>query len=109
MPRFEASSAACLKRVMSTRSPHFVLSPVDVEAVMKETGLSRAQVMVWTDNFRCRYKSKSVEQVLEYLKRNEEVTILSVYLGKTHTDLIFDRKLKDLCTKLHVFLYLVST
>lgn len=50
---------------------------------MKETGLNNAQIQVWADHFRCRYKSKPIEKTLEYLKRNEEVTLLSLFLGKS--------------------------
>jgi hypothetical protein len=58
MPRFPESSAACLKRVMLSRSPGFMFYPMDVEAIMLETGLNKAQVQVWADHFRMRYETE---------------------------------------------------
>lgn len=56
MPRFPEESVACLKRTMLARAAQeFFLTPADVEAVMKETGLNQAQVQVWVDNFRARH------------------------------------------------------
>ena len=58
MPRFPEESVACLKRVMLARSPDYLFTPEDVEVVIKETGLIKAQVLVWADHFRMRYETE---------------------------------------------------
>ena len=79
MPRFPEESTACLKRVMLARSPDYLFTADDVEVVMKETGLIKAQILVWTDNFRFRFGSKSVDETLDFLRSTEKVT--SQFLG----------------------------
>jgi len=73
MPRFPEESVACLKRVMLARSPDYLFTADDVEAVIKETGLIKAQVLVWAENFRLRYGSKSVDETLDFLRSVEKV------------------------------------
>lgn len=73
MPRFTEEAATCLKRKMLARSPEFMLSPEDVQDACHETGLARAQVMVWAEHFRYRYTSKPVDEILAYLRCEKEV------------------------------------
>ena len=40
--------------------------PMDVEAIMLETGLNKAQVQVWAENFRMRYETE--KDRIEFLK-----------------------------------------
>eukprot|EP00291_Cryptomonas_curvata_P009507 CAMPEP_0172201560 /NCGR_PEP_ID=MMETSP1050-20130122/30080_1 /TAXON_ID=233186 /ORGANISM="Cryptomonas curvata, Strain CCAP979/52" /LENGTH=233 /DNA_ID=CAMNT_0012879245 /DNA_START=34 /DNA_END=732 /DNA_ORIENTATION=- len=65
MPRFPESSVMCLKRVMLIRAPEFMFTPIDVEVIMLETGLNKAQVQVWADHFRMRYETE--KDRLEFL------------------------------------------
>ena len=69
MPRFPESSVACLKRVMLSRAPGFMFYPMDVEAIMLETGLNKAQVQVWAENFRMRYETE--KDRIEFLKADD--------------------------------------
>ena len=73
MPRFPEESVACLKRVMLARSPDYLFTPDDVETVIKETGLIKAQVLVWADHFRFRFGSKPVDEILDFLRSTEKV------------------------------------
>jgi len=72
-PRFPDESVTCLKRTMLARQPHFVFTTSDVENVMKETGLDKAQVWVWADNLRHRFKIKKLDDTLDFL-RSKKVT-----------------------------------
>ncbi len=58
MPRFPDESVACLKRVMLSRTQNFMFTPEDVETIIQETGLNKAQVQVWAENFRMRYSTE---------------------------------------------------
>jgi hypothetical protein len=55
VPRFTDEMLVPIKRVMLARQPTFVLTPADVEALVQETGLVKAQVQKWAENFRRRY------------------------------------------------------
>jgi len=57
-PRFPDESVTYLKRTMLARSPSFVFTAGDVEAIVSETGLIKAQVQVWADHFRMRYETE---------------------------------------------------
>ncbi len=70
MPRFSDGSVACLKRVMLSRSQNFMLTPEDVENIIRETGLNKAQVQVWADNFRMRYTTK--KDRLDFLQSRDD-------------------------------------
>jgi hypothetical protein len=58
VPRFTDEMLAPLKRVMLTRQPSFVFTPADVEALFQETGLVKAQVQKWANNFRRLYSTE---------------------------------------------------
>ena len=73
MPRFPEESVSCLKRTMLTRSPSFVFTTGDVESIMKETGLDKAQVQAWAELFRFRCKFKKFDDTLDFL-RSKKVT-----------------------------------
>ncbi len=66
MPRFPETSVACLKRVMLARVPECMFTPADVDAIMLETGLNKAQVQVWAENFRMRYETE--KDRMDFLK-----------------------------------------
>lgn len=74
MPRFPDSSVTCLKRTMLARQPHFMFTPSDIENVMKETGLDKAQVQAWTEQFRYHCKIKKTDDILKILRSTEPVT-----------------------------------
>ena len=74
MPRFPDSSVACLKRTMLARQPHFMFTTSDVQNVMKETGLDKAQVQAWADKFRYHCKIKKTDDILNILRSTEPVT-----------------------------------
>lgn len=79
-PRFPDESIACLKRTMLARQPHFMFTPSDVQNVMKETGLDKAQVQDWADHLRRRCKIRTHEDTLDFLRSVEKVTCLPVIL-----------------------------
>ena len=74
MPRFTDEMLAPLKRVMLTRQPSFVFTPDDIEALFQETGLVKAQVQKWAENFRKRYATD--KERMDYLTADgsEKVT-----------------------------------
>ena len=74
VPRFTDEMLAPLKRVMLARAPEFVFAPEDVEVLVKETGLVKAQVQKWAVHFRERVACKSMDETLEYLRGTEKVT-----------------------------------
>lgn len=55
VPRFTDEMLAPLKRVMLSCAPGFSLGPEHVQALAQETGLVKAQVQKWAENFRRRY------------------------------------------------------
>ena len=73
MPRFPDSSVACLKRTMLARQPHFMFTTSDVQNVMKETGLDKAQVQDWADNLRYRFKIRTLDDTMIFLRSTEKV------------------------------------
>ena len=73
-PRFPEESVTCLKRTMLDRQPNFMFTASDVESVMKETGLSKAQVQAWTEKFRYHCKIKTLDENLKFLRLYEPVT-----------------------------------
>lgn len=81
VPRFTDFQAFPLKRVMLTRQPAFVFTPEDVEALVVETGLSKAQIQKWSRNFRERWGGKTVDETLDFLRGIEKVTSLLASLG----------------------------
>ncbi len=74
VPRFTDLQALPLKRVMLARQPTFAFSPEDVEALVVETGLSKAQIQKWARNFRERWGDKPVDEVLDFLRGVAKVT-----------------------------------
>ena len=52
VPRFTDEMLAPLKRVMLSCAPGFSLGPEHVQALAQETGLVKAQVQKWAENFR---------------------------------------------------------
>jgi hypothetical protein len=51
---------------MLSRAPGFMFFPGDVEAIMLETELNKAQVQVWAEHFRMRYETE--KDRMEFLK-----------------------------------------
>jgi hypothetical protein len=51
---------------MLSRAPEFMFSPADVEAIMRQTDLNKAQVQVWAENFRMRYGTE--KERMDFLK-----------------------------------------
>ena len=43
---------------MLARSPSFVFTAGDVDAIVSETGLNKDQVRVWAEHFRMRYETE---------------------------------------------------
>lgn len=74
VPRFTDEMAVPLKRVMLARAPTFVFSPEDVDALVEETGLIKGQVQRWAAHFRIRWGSKTVDEVMDFLRGIEKVT-----------------------------------
>ena len=74
VPRFTDLQALPLKRVMLARQPTFAFSPDDVEALVVETGLSKAQIQRWANHFRERWGGKPVDEVLDFLRGVAKVT-----------------------------------
>lgn len=65
VPRFTDEMLAPLKRVMLARAPEFVFGLEDVDVLVKETGLVKAQVQMWARNFRLRYATE--KERVDYL------------------------------------------
>ena len=57
-PRFTDEMLVPIKRVMLARQPSFLFTPADVEALLQETGLVKAQVQKWANNFRRIYSTE---------------------------------------------------
>ena len=76
VPRFTDEMLAPLKRVMLARAPEFVFGPEDVEVLVVETGLVKAQVQKWAENFRKRYAYATDKERMDYLNTDgsEKVT-----------------------------------
>ena len=74
MPRFPDESVACLKRTMLARQPSFMFTPSDVQDVMRETGLDKDQIQDWADHLRRRYKFRTLDDTLDFLRSVEKVT-----------------------------------
>lgn len=74
MPRFPDESVTCLKRTMLARQPHFMFTTSDVQNVTRETGLDKAQVQDWADNLRYRFKIRTLDDILKFLRSIELVT-----------------------------------
>jgi hypothetical protein len=51
---------------MLSRAPGFIFYSMDVEAIMLETGLNKAQVQVWAENFRMWYETE--KDRIEFLR-----------------------------------------
>ena len=58
---------------MLARQPHFMFTASDVESVMKETGLDKAQIQMWAEHLRHRFKIKKLDDTLDFL-RSKKVT-----------------------------------
>jgi hypothetical protein len=67
-PRFTDEHLVPLRRAMLARQPTFKLIPGDVDALVQETGLLKAQILKWADHFRERVSSKTTDEVLSYLR-----------------------------------------
>ena len=76
MPRFEDAQVTCLKRAMLTKAKSgFLLDPVEIEQIVRESGLNREQILMWGENFRMRYKTE--QERLSFLQadpREKQVT-----------------------------------
>ena len=72
-PRFTDEHLVPLRRAMFDRQPTFKLIPGDVDALVQETGLNKAQILKWADNFRGRVASKQLDDVLANLRGNQSV------------------------------------
>lgn len=59
---------------MLARQPNFMFTASDVQSVMKETGLDKAQVQEWADNHRRRCKYRTLDKTLVFLRSTEPVT-----------------------------------
>jgi hypothetical protein len=69
---------------MLARQPSFVYTPADVEALVQETGLLKAQIQKWANNFRERSGTKKLDDVLANLHGNRMVRdICTNFLGVT--------------------------
>jgi hypothetical protein len=73
-PRFTDEHLIPLRRVMLARQPSFVYTPADVEALVQETGLLKAQIQKWANNFRDGLKCTSIDKALDRLRGVEQVT-----------------------------------
>ena len=74
VPRFTDEMLVPLKRVMLTRQPSFLFTPGDVEALFQETGLVKAQVQKWAENFRGRYPTEKERVDFLTVDGSEKVT-----------------------------------
>lgn len=73
MPRFTKAMGDCIKAKMLQRLDSKTFSDEDVQDVVKDSGLSEAQVSQWLRHFRFRYASKSREEIVAYLRNEEKV------------------------------------
>lgn len=73
VPRFTDAQALPLKRVMLTRQPTFVFTPEDVDSLVQETGLNKAQIQRWAAHFRERWAGKPLDEILDFLRGVEKV------------------------------------
>ena len=73
-PRFTDEMLVPLKQAMLARQPTFVFTPADVDALIRDTGLLKAQVQDWARNFRERLGTKSLDDLLAYLSGVGKVT-----------------------------------
>jgi hypothetical protein len=73
-PRFTDEHLVPLKRAVFDRQPTFTLIPGDVDALVQKTGLNKAQILKWAENFRMRYVT--VKERLDFLQSDglEKVT-----------------------------------
>jgi hypothetical protein len=78
-PRFTDEHLIPLRRVMLARQPNFVYTPADVEALVQETGLLKAQIQKWAIHFRERSKSKKTDDVLANLHGTLSVSFFFVF------------------------------
>jgi hypothetical protein len=74
VPRFTDEMLVPIKRVMLVRQPTFLLTPADVEDLVRETGLLKTQIQDWARNFRERLGPKSLDDLLAYLSGVGKVT-----------------------------------
>ena len=58
---------------MFSRQPSFKLIPGDVDALVQETGLNKAQILKWAEHFRGRMASKQLDDILANLQGNQSV------------------------------------
>ena len=73
-PRFTDEMLVPIKRVMLARQPTFELTPADMEDLVRETGLLKAQIQDWAKHFRNRLGPNSLEDLLAYLRGTGKVT-----------------------------------
>jgi hypothetical protein len=73
MPHPNQSTIAAFKRVMITRMPECKWTQEDVQSLMEETGMSKAFIYKWADNFRSRYTNE--EERSNLLLNNKQETV----------------------------------
>ena len=73
-PRFTDEHLVPLRRAMLARQPSFALTPADMDALVQETGLLKAQIQDWAKHFRNRCGCKTLEENLAYLHGVGKVT-----------------------------------
>ena len=73
-PRFTDEHLIPLRRVMLARQPNFVYTPADVEVLILETGLQKAQIQDWAKHFRNRCICRSLDENLAILRGVGKVT-----------------------------------
>jgi len=73
MPRFQDSHVKSLVRVMLQRVPECSFTAEDVQLIEKETGLNKAQVLVWGHNVRTRVPPQQRAEYLRTFSDEKEV------------------------------------
>ncbi len=74
VPHFTDEMRVPLRRAMLARQPTFVFTPADIEALVQETGLLKAQIQDWAKHFRNRLGHNPLEDILADLRGTGEVT-----------------------------------
>jgi hypothetical protein len=74
MPRFTDDHARLIKDAMLRKSPLYIFTQNDVDALVEETGLNRAQIHKWAEHFRYRWSCKTSCEIQAYLRSNKQVT-----------------------------------
>jgi hypothetical protein len=73
MPRFSDEHTRILRKAMLDTRPVFLFSQENVETLVVETGLSRAQIHKWAELFRYRWLSKPEDDIQAHLRSNKQV------------------------------------